>query len=357
MTRGFEGTPPVDTPQSAITPGRATLAGTPLYLAPEVLDGAAQTARSDIYALGVLLFHALTGIFPVTGRTLREVHDRHREGQRKSLSEVRPDLPQALVSIVDRALDPDRAARFQTADEMAVSLGVGSRGPASRRRDVGRRRRDRSRHVERGGSVACRRGAVPVFGTGATQGTRPGAGRLVREHVGRHAFRPIGGTRGHGGGDGDSGLCCCVARSREQGARVHATRARLRPRRRIRARSGAEGWRHPCGDRRVDRRSRGSASHRSAHRRPPVRSERRHDQGGISGRRDGAHARCLASWHRWRARCAPRRLAGPHCRVRARDDGLVRGVAHLHRRAGRVREGTTIPSPRRTVPASHEARP
>ena len=70
----------------------------------------------------MLLFHGLTGAFPVTGRTLREVHERHREGQRTSLSEARSDLPLALVSVVDRALAPDPAARSQTADEMAAAL-------------------------------------------------------------------------------------------------------------------------------------------------------------------------------------------------------------------------------------------
>jgi serine/threonine-protein kinase len=116
------GTPAIVTPPSTITPRRAPLAGTPLYLAPEVLDGAAQTPRSDIYALGVLLFHALTGAFPVTGRTLREVHEHHRDGERTSLAAARADLPPALVSVIDRALAPDPAARSQTADEMAAAL-------------------------------------------------------------------------------------------------------------------------------------------------------------------------------------------------------------------------------------------
>ena len=75
----------------------------------------------------MLLFHALTGIFPVTGRTLREVHERHRSGQRTSLSEARPDLPPTLVSVVDRALAPDPAARTQTADEIAAALDAVAR--------------------------------------------------------------------------------------------------------------------------------------------------------------------------------------------------------------------------------------
>jgi hypothetical protein len=108
----------------SVCPRPPTLAGTPLYLAPEVLDGATQTPQSDIYALGVLLFHALTGSFPLTGRTLRDVHVRHREGRRTRLSQARPDLPPALVFVVDRALDPDPATRFRMAEEMARELGA-----------------------------------------------------------------------------------------------------------------------------------------------------------------------------------------------------------------------------------------
>ena len=49
------------------------LAGTPLYLAPEVLLGQQATMRSDLYSLGIVLFHLVTGSYPVRGRTVREI--------------------------------------------------------------------------------------------------------------------------------------------------------------------------------------------------------------------------------------------------------------------------------------------
>ena len=58
------------------------LAGTPLYLAPEVLQGQPATVRSDLYSLGVVLYHLVTGSYPVRGRTVREIREAHEHAER-----------------------------------------------------------------------------------------------------------------------------------------------------------------------------------------------------------------------------------------------------------------------------------
>ena len=101
---------------------RETSAGTPLYLAPELFEGEAPSAASDLYSLGVLLFQLLSGTYPVRGETLADVARAHANGDRASLSDVRPGLPESLVSVVQRALDRDAARRFASAQEMADAL-------------------------------------------------------------------------------------------------------------------------------------------------------------------------------------------------------------------------------------------
>ncbi len=110
------------------TSGRIT--GTPLYLAPEVLKGAEATVRSDIYSLGVLLYHLVTNDYPVRARSLDELRAAHDEGRRVRLHDARPDsLPDGLVRVIERALDPDPDRRYATAGEMQADLahaaGVG----------------------------------------------------------------------------------------------------------------------------------------------------------------------------------------------------------------------------------------
>ena len=98
------------------------IAGTPLYMAPELFTGAHADQRSDIYALGALLFHLVTGRFPVTGRSLEEVADAHARRTRTRLRDARPDLPPAFVRAVEKALDPVPAERFQTLGTLEQAL-------------------------------------------------------------------------------------------------------------------------------------------------------------------------------------------------------------------------------------------
>lgn len=118
------------------TAGRpGPLAGTPLYLAPELLQGEAPTPRSDLYSLGVVLFRLATGEYPVPGRTLPEVRSAHARGLRRTLASLRPDLPAWLVGPIDRALAIDPRDRFPDARAMRNALaGAASAASPNRRR-------------------------------------------------------------------------------------------------------------------------------------------------------------------------------------------------------------------------------
>ncbi len=105
-----------------IADGETNLAGTPLYLAPEALMGEPATARSDIYSLGVLLYHLATASYPVTGRTVAEIREAQRERRRSGLRTARPDLTDRFAQIVDRALEFDPDQRFESAGAMEGEL-------------------------------------------------------------------------------------------------------------------------------------------------------------------------------------------------------------------------------------------
>jgi serine/threonine-protein kinase len=95
------------------------LAGTPLYLAPEVLDGQPTSVQSDVYSVGVLLHHLSTGGYPVVGRTVREVRDAHHAGGPRALD---APMSPALAVVVRRALDPIPGKRYGSAADMATAL-------------------------------------------------------------------------------------------------------------------------------------------------------------------------------------------------------------------------------------------
>ena len=100
------------------------LAGTPLYLAPEVLQGQRATVRSDLYSLGVLLYHLVAGSYPVQAGTVREVRRAHERGERTAVQTARPDVPPKLARVIERAIDPRPERRYQSAEALAADLAA-----------------------------------------------------------------------------------------------------------------------------------------------------------------------------------------------------------------------------------------
>jgi len=110
-----------------------SISGTPIYIAPEVYQHQPATARSDIYSLGVLLYHLVTGSYPVRATSLSALREAHDRGDVQLLRDARPDLPEAFVGVVERALDSDPGKRFATAGQMeqALSATLGVEGGAA----------------------------------------------------------------------------------------------------------------------------------------------------------------------------------------------------------------------------------
>jgi serine/threonine-protein kinase len=101
----------------------AAIAGTPLYLAPEVLSGVSgPTVQSDIYSTGVLLYFLLTGTYPVLAQDVDSLRKAHERGERRAINAVRPGLPHRLCKVIARAIDPDPARRYPTAGALASAL-------------------------------------------------------------------------------------------------------------------------------------------------------------------------------------------------------------------------------------------
>ncbi|HZL96889.1 MAG TPA: serine/threonine-protein kinase, partial [Vicinamibacterales bacterium] len=101
-----------------------TLTGTPLCVAPEVLAGQPATTRADVYSLGVVLYHLVTGAYPVFGQSLKDVREAHVLGARTPLDVARPGLHPAFVRVVARALDPDPENRHESPDALGAELAA-----------------------------------------------------------------------------------------------------------------------------------------------------------------------------------------------------------------------------------------
>ena len=107
----------------------SVLMGTPVYMAPELLDGwkysgpiGKSAFAADIYSLGAILFELLVGQPPVSGRSFHEVLDNIRNSRTGELTGFRKDLPKGVHQIVRTCLCLNPEARYKTAKDLASDL-------------------------------------------------------------------------------------------------------------------------------------------------------------------------------------------------------------------------------------------
>jgi serine/threonine-protein kinase len=107
--------------------------GTPAYMSPEQASGGVVDARSDVYALGCVLYEMLTGEPPFTGPTPQAIIAKRYVTPPPSVRLLRPDTPAAIETAVRKALAQVPADRFSSAGELAAGLAQVPQRAASRR--------------------------------------------------------------------------------------------------------------------------------------------------------------------------------------------------------------------------------
>jgi serine/threonine protein kinase len=100
----------------------AGFVGSPHYTAPEQARGQAVDIRADLYSLGIVLYRMLSGALPFRGDTPWVVVEQHVVANPLPLQDIRPNLPEPVVQLVQKAMARDPEDRFQTPDEMAQAI-------------------------------------------------------------------------------------------------------------------------------------------------------------------------------------------------------------------------------------------
>ncbi len=111
-----------------------TLIGTPAYMSPEQGQGRNLDRRSDIYSLGVIVYELATGQVPFSADTPVAVIFKHVTAALPPVEALNPNLPPALVQVINRALAKQPEDRFQTGRDMvdAVEASIDDETPEPR---------------------------------------------------------------------------------------------------------------------------------------------------------------------------------------------------------------------------------
>jgi len=111
------------TEESTSSTHEGTLVGTPFYMPPEQARGEQDIdSRADVYSLGVVLYEILTGTVPFHGETPLAVLARILAEQAPPIRERRPEVPERLAAVIEKAMARDPEGRFQVVSAMQKAL-------------------------------------------------------------------------------------------------------------------------------------------------------------------------------------------------------------------------------------------
>ena len=96
--------------------------GTPSFMSPEQLSGKKIDGRSDLFSLGVMLYLMTCGQLPFGGDSMGQLMFKIANEPHPDIRSIRPDVPECLAAIIDKALAKDSDQRYQTGAEMARDL-------------------------------------------------------------------------------------------------------------------------------------------------------------------------------------------------------------------------------------------
>ncbi len=112
--------------ETMVDPGQLTVAGTVMgtvfYMSPEQARGQLTDSRTDLFSLGAVLYQMATGQLPFSGDTQPVVFDAILNRKPRPLADSNPAMPGEVERILDKALEKDRALRYQTATELKTDL-------------------------------------------------------------------------------------------------------------------------------------------------------------------------------------------------------------------------------------------
>ncbi|MFL5359046.1 protein kinase domain-containing protein [Archangium sp.] len=114
----------LDTEERTSDTGEGTIIGSADYMAPEQSRGDPLDGRADLYALGVIAYQLVTGRLPFVEKSLTSLLLAHQSKAPLAPTELCPDVPPALSSVILRALAKDPEARYQSASTLRGALQV-----------------------------------------------------------------------------------------------------------------------------------------------------------------------------------------------------------------------------------------